>query len=107
MTKDMFVQIFPGSETQDETAGHHRCRGRRRLRDNPRMKAHGRASDRGAEDKSGSRLSDTTDDGPYKRTLSLPIDPRMKMVRNHGERKTGLFRALGVADQLIRTKFLA
>src|SRR5438093_9948359 len=85
-----FVQVLSCADSQEEAPRQHVFRGCGRLRDDSRVKAKAWTCHSSADDEFACDLRDATDNAPDKRTLPLPVCPRVIVVRNGCEREAVL-----------------
>jgi hypothetical protein len=107
MAEDMLVQILTRAHTQNEATGHHRGRRRRGLCHDAGMYSDGWTSHCRSEHELFGRVRDPADHRPDKGALPLSIDPRVKVIRNHGEGKTAAFCTLCLRHEIVRTVLFA
>ena len=100
---DVLVQVLAGADAEEEAAGPHHRRARRRgLRDDRRVDADQRAGDARAEPEALGRLRDAADHAPDERALALRVVPRVEVVGDQAEREAGLLGELRVAHHVVR-----
>src|SRR5262245_34527390 len=107
LAQNMFIQALAGTDAKEEAARQQRGDSGGGLRNDGWMNTHRGAGDGGADFQSLGYLRESTQHGPDKRTLALPLDPRMIVIRDHGEIEARRFCALRALDQLARRLFLA
>ena len=107
VAENMLIQIFARTDAEEESARHRRCNRSRGLSDDRRMNADERTGDAGSYVKSLCALRNCTENSPDKWTLSLSVNPRVKMVGDQRELESRLLGAFGVTHQIRSGMFLA
>jgi hypothetical protein len=106
-TDDVLVEVLAGAYAQKEAAPRHRTESRSGLRDDRRMDAEERTGDARPQLDSACVSRDPTERAPDEAALPLPVDPRVEVVRDEGEREARFFGLRAMTNQFSGFMFLA
>ncbi len=103
---NVFVEPLARSDAEGEAVVRQDPEGRRRLRDDRRVVAHGRAGHAGREIDGAGGCRDGSEYRPGKGRVALLVEPGVKVVADLDKVESGVLRQLCLADQFFGAETL-
>ena len=100
-SEDVLVQVLATTDAEEEAAGSMQAGRRSGVGDDRRVDPDQRAGDARPQGQVLRHLRDATDHAPDERALTLLVDPRVVVVRDHRELEAGLLRQPRVPHEVV------
>ena len=104
LADDVLVEVLPGAQAERESVVAHQPDGCRHLGHDRRVITHDRTGDHRHQLHLARLARDGAQYAPGEGTLALLFEPRMEVIRDHGEIESGALRIDAVARQLFGTE---